>query len=101
MIETDFRKQRDAEFLAQHELSQDELERLIENKFKRATAYYNAFRMRDDKFLEQDWSQQCEVFRKRGPVRALKTCGERAAYRMAYPYVDKKMVAYKVSWEIV
>ena len=54
MIETDFRKQRDAEFLAQHELSQDELERLIENKFNRAKAYYNAFQLRDDKFLEQD-----------------------------------------------
>lgn len=54
MIETDFRKQRDAEFLAEHELSQDELERLIENKFNRARAYYNAFQLRDDKFLEQD-----------------------------------------------
>lgn len=54
MKETDFRKQRDAEFLAQHELSQDELERLIENKFNRARAYYDAFQMRDEKFVEFD-----------------------------------------------
>jgi hypothetical protein len=32
--------------------------------------------------------------RKRGPRWALKTSSKRAAYRMAYPYVDKKMVAY-------
>jgi hypothetical protein len=54
MIETDFRKQRDAEFLAEHELTQDELERLIENKFNRARAYYEAFRTRDELLLEQD-----------------------------------------------
>ncbi len=54
MTETDFRKQRDAEFLAEHELSEDELERLIENKFKRAKAYYNAFHMRKDRFVESD-----------------------------------------------
>ena len=54
MIETDFRKQRDAEFLAKHELSQDELERLIENKFNRARAYYEAFRLKEDTFTECD-----------------------------------------------
>jgi len=37
--------------------------------------------------------QKC-VKRKRGPRPALKTWGKRAAYRMDYPYVDKKMVAY-------
>ena len=54
MIETDFRKQRDAEFLAEHELTQDELERLIENKFNRAKAYHDASRMREEMFLGQD-----------------------------------------------
>lgn len=54
MLETDFRKQRDAKFLAEHELSQDELERLIENKFNRAKAYYNAFQRREEEFLEHD-----------------------------------------------
>lgn len=54
MIETDFRKQRDAEFLAKHELTQDELERLIEEKFNRAKAYYNAFQKQEDAFVECD-----------------------------------------------
>ena len=54
MLDTDFRKQRDAEFLAEHELSQDELERLIENKFNRAKAYYNAFQRKEDAFVDCD-----------------------------------------------
>jgi hypothetical protein len=54
MENLDFRKQRNAEFLATHELSEDELERLIENKFNRARAYHNAFRLREDEFVEQD-----------------------------------------------
>ena len=54
MIDTDFRKQRDAEFLARHELTQDELERLIENKFNRARAYYEAFHKREDELVEHD-----------------------------------------------
>jgi hypothetical protein len=53
-MDLDFRKQRDAEFLAKHELTEDELERLIENKFKRAKAYYEAFQMREDRFVESD-----------------------------------------------
>jgi hypothetical protein len=53
-MDLDFRKQRNAEFLAQHELTEDELERLIENKFNRARAYYEAFRTRDDLLVEQD-----------------------------------------------
>jgi hypothetical protein len=54
MSETDFRKQRNAKFLEQHTLNDDELERLIENKFKRATFYYNAFQKQEDEFVEQD-----------------------------------------------
>ena len=54
MTETDFRKQRNAEFLAEHELTQDELERLIENKFNRARAYYEAFHKSEDTFAECD-----------------------------------------------
>lgn len=50
----DFRKQRDAEFLAKHELTQDELERLIEDKFKRAKAYSNAFRKREVEVVDAD-----------------------------------------------
>jgi hypothetical protein len=53
-MDLDFRKQRNAEFLEQHELTQDELERLIENKFNRARAYYDAFHKRVDEFVEQD-----------------------------------------------
>ena len=54
MKNLDFRKQRDAKFLEQHELTQDELERLIENKFNRARAYYEAFRLREDELIESD-----------------------------------------------
>lgn len=44
----DFRKQKDADFMSEHELSDDELERLIENKFKRARAYQLAFGKREE-----------------------------------------------------
>lgn len=50
----DFRKQRNAKFTADHELDDDAFEQLIENKFNRARAYYEAFRTRDDLLLEQD-----------------------------------------------
>ena len=50
----DFRKQRNAKELSEHELTQDQLEQLIENKFNRARAYHNAFQTRKDEFLEQD-----------------------------------------------
>ena len=54
MIDTDFRKQKDAEFLAEHELDKDQFEKLIEDKFKRARAYYEAFLRRDGLLYEQD-----------------------------------------------
>ena len=44
----DFRKQRNAEFLAEHELNDDQLEQLIEGKFKRARAYSEALTKRED-----------------------------------------------------
>jgi hypothetical protein len=50
----DFRKQRNAKFLEQHELDDDALERLIEGKFNRARTYYEAFRKREDEFVEHD-----------------------------------------------
>ena len=50
----DFRKQRNAKFLEQHELTEDQLEQLIENKFNRARAYYEAFHKREDELVEHD-----------------------------------------------
>jgi hypothetical protein len=50
----DFRKQRNAKFLEQHTLNDDELERLIENKFKRAKFYYNAFQKKEDAVVDCD-----------------------------------------------
>ena len=50
----DFRKQRNAKFLEQHELTEDQLEQLIENKFNRARAYYDAFQKREVELVEQD-----------------------------------------------
>ena len=50
----DFRKQKNAKFLAEHELSDDELERLIEDKFNRAKAYSNAFYKREEEVVDFD-----------------------------------------------
>ena len=51
----DFRKQRNAKFTAEHELNDDQLEQLIENKFNRAKALSDALlRQRDELLLEQD-----------------------------------------------
>ncbi len=50
----DFRKQRNAKFLAEHELTDDQLERLIENKLNRAKAFYDAFQKREERFVESD-----------------------------------------------
>ena len=54
MESLDFKKQKDAEFLAEHELDDDAFERLIENKFKRARAYYESFQKREVELIEQD-----------------------------------------------
>jgi len=53
MENLDFRKQ-NAKVIEQYELSQDELERLIEEKFKRARAYQLAFGKREEEFVEFD-----------------------------------------------
>ena len=50
----DFKKQKNDRVLSEHELDEDALERLIEEKFKRARAYYSAFCNRDDELVEQD-----------------------------------------------
>ena len=46
-MDLDFRKQSNAKFLAEHELSDDMLEKLIEEKFIRARAYYEALQKRE------------------------------------------------------
>ncbi len=60
MIDKDYEKaKRNAVFLAEHELNDDQLEKLIEEKFKRARAYHKAFHSkREIEFTEQDWSQR-------------------------------------------
>jgi hypothetical protein len=50
----DFKKQKNDRPLSEHELDQDQLERLIEEKFKRARAYHLASRQRDDEPVESD-----------------------------------------------
>ena len=50
----DFRKQRNAKFLEQHELDDDALEKLIENKFNRARSYYEALSKREELLVEHD-----------------------------------------------
>ena len=55
MTETnlDFRKQ-NAKSIQEHELTQDELEKLIEEKFNRARAYRIAFGKREEEVLDYD-----------------------------------------------
>ena len=50
----DFKKQKDAEFMLEHELNDDAFERLIEEKFKRARAYHQALYKQADELIEQD-----------------------------------------------
>ena len=50
----DFRKQRNVKFLDEHTLDDDKLERLIENKFNRARAYYDAFQKREEEAINFD-----------------------------------------------
>lgn len=48
MTETELEKmERNAKFMAQHELTEDQLERLIENKLIRAREYYEALQKRE------------------------------------------------------
>ena len=49
-----FRKRKNDRELSEHELDQDQLEQLIEEKFKRARAYHLALNRRDDELIEQD-----------------------------------------------
>ncbi len=51
MTETDFRKQ-NAKEIGEHELSQEEFQKLIEEKFKRAHAYRVAFSKREDEVVD-------------------------------------------------
>jgi hypothetical protein len=44
----DFRKQKSAKVLAEHELDDDAFEKLIEEKFNRARAYYEALHKRKE-----------------------------------------------------
>ena len=50
----DFRKQRNAKFMDEHTLSDDEFERLIENKFNRARALSEAFQKREKEVVDFD-----------------------------------------------
>ena len=55
MTETEVEKiKRNAEFLAQHELNNDEYNQLIEDKFNRARAYYDALHKRERQALAFD-----------------------------------------------
>jgi hypothetical protein len=50
----DFRKQKSARVLGEHELDDDQLEKLIEEKFKRAKAYHQALFKGEVELVEQD-----------------------------------------------
>ena len=47
MTETDIKKQKEAEWLRQHTLTQEQTKQLILNKLKRAEAMHSAFRPRE------------------------------------------------------
>lgn len=50
----DYQKQRSAKFLAEHELDEDSLERLIENKLHRARVYYDALQRQEEEVVDFD-----------------------------------------------
>ena len=50
----DFRKEKYVRVLSEYELDDDALEKLIEEKFKRARAYHKAFSTRLEELVEQD-----------------------------------------------
>ena len=52
MTETEFEKERSAKFIAEHTLSREEVENLIEVKFKRAEALSEALRKREALIVE-------------------------------------------------
>jgi hypothetical protein len=47
MIETDKKKVKDAEYTKEHTITQEDLRKMILEKFNRATAYYEAVRKRE------------------------------------------------------
>ncbi len=52
MKEKELRKLKDAFWIKEHELNDDQLEQLIENKFIRAREYYKALSKREEKVLK-------------------------------------------------
>jgi hypothetical protein len=55
MIDKDYEKaKRNTRFLAEHELNDDQLEKLIEEKFKRARAYHQALHKRESEAVIVD-----------------------------------------------
>lgn len=48
-MDLELKKQRDVSFMLEHELSDDQLEKLIENKFIRAKQYHEALQKRSTK----------------------------------------------------
>jgi len=55
MIETDSKKQREAEFIRQYTLSKSDLRRLIAEKIERAQAYTKAVERKRETVLQQDY----------------------------------------------
>jgi benzoyl-CoA reductase/2-hydroxyglutaryl-CoA dehydratase subunit BcrC/BadD/HgdB len=53
MEDLDFRKQ-NARELFEHELTQDQVEKLIEDKFKRARAYLKAYELQPEEVVDCD-----------------------------------------------
>jgi hypothetical protein len=47
MIETDSKRQKEAEFMQKHTLTEEDFRKLISEKFERARVYHNALRKRE------------------------------------------------------
>ena len=77
MIETDKKKQREAEFTQKYTLTEQDFRKMILEKAERARVYSKAVRKRE---IAQEWlwTAKCNIVRERGPDSALKTCCERA-----------------------
>lgn len=52
MTETEFKKQKSAKFLAEHTLSKEKLQNLLDSKYKRAKALSEALKKREALIVE-------------------------------------------------
>ena len=94
MIDTDIKKQKEAEWLQQHTLTQEQTKQLILNKLKRAEAMHFLLIKREMPNHKHRWSQSV-IRSNEDSAPHLKHWGERAATRMESLVWEEKLVRIK------